>query len=369
MKFSIHCEALLKSLQKVVGAIERRQTQVILSNVLLVLSREQLSISATDLEVELIARLGVDAVEEAGAVTVPAKKLIDICRNVPAESMFNIYSDGGRVVAKTGRSRFALSTLPTDEFPSIQSGPGEVEFAIKQRDLRYLIEKTQFSMAQHDVRYYLNGLLLHIQKGEVHSVATDGHRLAICTLKTDYLDVPSRQIIMPRKGINELVKLLDDSEETVDVSISAQHFCIKTGSVTFTSKLIDGRFPDYEQVVPRGADKTITIEGDLLKRALSRVSVLSNEKFRAVRMQFRENLLRLVANNPEQEEAEEELEISYSQEDLDVGFNVTYLLDVLSHLPAGDVKLILNDASSGLIIESLEDNRCRYIIMPMKLLS
>lgn len=367
MKLSIQREALMKPLQMVAGAVERRQTQAILSNVLLVAHSEYLSITATDLEVELVARVALEGDVVAGRTTVPARKFIDICKNLADNTSLSLEEIDSHVLLRAGRSRFTLSTLPADNFPSIEQGSAELEFSIKEKELRYLIEAAHFSMAQNDVRYYLNGLLFQINAGEIRTVATDGHRLATCHIDNNHLESNGYQVIVPRKGINELMRLLSDSDDTVTVALDKRHLRITADAFSFMSKLIDGRFPDYERVIPKGGDKFIVIERDILRDALSRVSILSNEKYRAVRFQLRPGILKLVANNPEQEEAEEELEVDYAGTELDIGFNVSYLLDILNNVPAGNVQLTLTDAGSSLLISSHEDANRAYVVMPMRL--
>lgn len=365
MDFTVSRETLLKPLQMVAGTVERRQTLPILSNVLLHVENNTLFITGTDLEVELIARIELSRVDTPGETTLPARKFIDICRNLPDQSEISIRCSDGKATIKAGRSKFTLATLSADEFPQLTDAPGEHEFNIAQKDLRYLIETTQFSMAQNDVRYYLNGLLLQITPTAIVSVATDGHRLSLAKKSNEHIRA-EQGLIIPRKGVLELMRLLEDTDDEVTVSITENHFRVAAKDYTYTSKLIDGRFPDYQRVIPKNCDKVLVIEKEILKNALSRVSILSNEKYRGVRFQLRKGLLFIQANNPEQEVAEEELEVKYNQDDLDIGFNVSYLLDVLNNLPTGEVKLSLMDLKSSLLIESLADPQRLYVVMPMR---
>lgn len=366
MKFTIQREELLKPLQMVLGAVERRQTLPILGNVLMVVNSHQLALTATDLEVELVGRVTLNDPADAGTITVPARKLMDICRNLSDQSILDINLDGEKFTIKAGRSRFSLSTLSADDFPNLEDAPGELEFSIKNKELSHLLHCTYFSMAQQDVRYYLNGMLLEIENDLLRSVATDGHRLAVSTVKLA-TNSTEQQFIIPRKGVVELMRLLDDSDDDVAVTITKNHIRVSAKDFTFTSKLIDGRFPDYQRVIPKGGDKQIIFDKDYLKQALTRVSILSNEKYRGVRVSLSNGLLSLAANNPDQEEAEEQLEVDYMGEDLEIGFNVSYILDVLSSIPTGEVRMTLSNPDSSLLLESLADEKSSYVVMPMRL--
>jgi len=369
MKFVISREALLKPLNLAAGVVERRQTLPILANVLLVLNGQRLSITGTDLEVELVGHVALDTTPESqGEVTVPARKLVDICKSLPDGSQLEFALDEQRLVIRSGRSRFALSTLPASDFPSVQDSPGSVELQLKQSDLKRLIERTGFAMAQQDVRYYLNGMLWEVKAGSLRAVATDGHRLAMCTLQRD-IEVANDglQVILPRKGVIELSRLLTDGESSVTIVIGSNHFRANTDSVQFTSKLVDGKFPDYERVLPRTTSKIVFGDREDLRHAFSRASILSNEKYRGVRLSLNSGSLRIVANNPEQEEAEEEVSVDYQGELLEIGFNVSYLLDVLGVLSERSVKLSLSDANSSVLMEEAESGDSVYVVMPMRL--
>lgn len=365
MDFTISRESLLKPLQMVAGAVEKRQTLPVLSNVLMNVSANQLSMTATDLEVELSSRVELSDAVTPGTTTFPARKFIDICRNLPNESLIRVQAEANRAVITSGSSRFTLSTLPAEEFPQLADMPGDQEFNIPQKDLRYLIESTQFAMAQNDVRYYLNGLMLQLNHLGLQAVATDGHRLSMACASS-YQFQAETKLIIPRKGVTELVRLLDDSDETITITITDNHIRAMGDDFTFTSKLIDGRFPDFERVIPKNNDKEILVDKDQLRNVLGRVAILSNEKYRGVRFQFRENCLHIQANNPEQEEAQEELVIDYAREELDIGFNVSYLQDVLASLPNGEIKLALADLKSSLLITSVADKNRTNVIMPMR---
>ena len=365
MKFSIQREDFLKPLQQVIGVVERRQTLPVLGNVLINATRKQIKLTATDLEVELQAQVAIP-VTETGDITLPARKLLDICRTLPEEAQLDISVNKDRALIRSGKSRFTLATLPATEFPVVDKIKSASKISLPQNKLHELIERTAFSMAQQDVRYYLNGLMLEPVKGLLRAVATDGHRLAMCEIKAD-IDTDGEQVIVPRKGVQELHRLLEDTDEAVQVEIGSNHIRITTGELRFTSKLIDGRFPDYTRVIPKNANKQLLVNRDLLRQALTRTSILSNEKYRGIRLDVSENNIKIQAHNPEQEEAIEEIDATYSEEDLVVGFNVTYILDVLNVLDSNDVSVLLSDANSSALINQPGSDDCRYVVMPMRL--
>lgn len=366
MKLSIQREALLEPLQLVIGVVERRQTLPILANVLLKIEDSQLSIAATDLEIELIARTTLsEAVKEMAQVTVPGRKLLDICRTLPEGASIDLQKDKDRLIARSGRSRFILATLPVESFPRFEENPSSLEFTIDQKDLNVLFQRSHFAMAQQDVRYYLNGMLLDLKQGKIRTVATDGHRFAMNGKSTN--TEHSTQVIVPRKGILELLRLLKSEDSQVNVSVSENQLRVHGNDFTFTSKLIDGRFPDYERVMPKEAGKSVILDRDALKEALMRVAILSNEKFRAVRLQLRPGLLHILANNPDQEEAEEILSVDYAGNELDIAFNVNYLLDVLNTVSAGNIKLTFIDANSRMFMEEVDGEDSLFLVMPVQL--
>ena len=366
MKFEALRDTLLKPIQAVAGVVERRQTMPILANVLLTVGDKTLSVTATDLEVELVATVEVE-VKEKGEVTVPARKLLDICRALPEGAKVSLSLERDRVTVKSGRSRFLLATLPAAEFPAVEDIKSQRSVNLPQNKLRQLIEGTQFSMAQQDVRYYLNGLLFELSAKRIRAVATDGHRLAMCDLEADVADLPAQQVIVPRKGVLELQRLLVDSEDPAKVAFGANHVRVELPNLRFTSKLIDGRFPDYERVVPKGGDKDIIADRQVLRDALGRTAILSNEKYRGVRLQLAANRLKVMAHNPEQEEAEDEVEVKYQGVELEIGFNVSYLMDALSALHGEQVRVTLTDSNSSCLIRQPDSEVCRYVVMPMRL--
>ena len=369
MKFVISREALLKPLNLVAGVVERRQTLPILANVMLVLEGNQLSITGTDLEVELVGRVTLDqAPESGGEITVPARKLSDICKSLPDGCNIEFKQDDQRVIVRSGRSRFTLSTLAASDFPNVEDGPGSLNFTVKQGELKRLIDRTSFAMAQQDVRYYLNGMLWEVQQGQLRVVATDGHRLAMCTLSVD-IDASSEgvQVILPRKGVIELARLLMNEMDSVNIVVGSNHIRATTAEFTFTSKLVDGKFPNYERVLPKTITKSVFGARDDLRQAFARTAILSNEKYRGVRLLLSNNNIQIVANNPEQEEAEETVSVDYQGEPLEIGFNVSYILDVLGVLSGERVKFSLSDSNSSVLVEESEESDSQYVVMPMRL--
>lgn len=367
MRFTVSREALLKPLQLVAGVVERRQTLPVLANVLMVLESGQLSLTGTDLEVEIVGRIQIEGESVDGEITVPAKKFLDICKALPDGSVIEFSQDEQKVVVKSGRSRFSLSTLPANDFPAVEEGARDLSFNCPQKDIKELIEKTGFAMAQQDVRYYLNGMLWEIRPQQMRVVTTDGHRLAMCTkdINVDITDV--RQSILPRKGVIELSRLLKDNDDLVEIIIGGSHIRAVTDDYTFTSKLVDGKFPDYERVLPKGGDKIVIGNRAELKNAFARTSILSNEKYRGVRLLLETGKLTVVANNPEQEEAEDQVAVDYNGESLEVGFNVSYLQDVANVISSENLKLTLSDSNSSALIEDPEGSEAVYVVMPMRL--
>ncbi|MGH8495479.1 MAG: DNA polymerase III subunit beta [Gammaproteobacteria bacterium] len=366
MKLSGTREAFLKPLQAVIGVVERRQTMPILANTLIVARRDgSVSFTATDLEVELIASARLD-VEREGEITVPARKLLDICRALPDEAKMTLTLDGEKVSVRSARSRFTLSTLPAAEFPTVDEVEGAQSVELAQTDARRLLEKTHFAMAQQDVRYYLNGLLLEADGRVLRAVATDGHRLALCEVETLSDSKTQSQVIVPRKGVLELQRLLGD-EGNVTMGIGSNHIRVEVGDIRFTSKLVDGRFPEYGRVIPRGPSHKLTADRNVLRQALHRTAILSNEKYRGIRLEVKENGVVIQAHNPEQEEAEEQVEVEYQDEPLEIGFNVNYLLDALGAIDSEQVEVGLTDGSSSCLISEPSSDRYKYVVMPMRL--
>lgn len=365
MKLTAGRESLLKPLQAVIGVVERRQTMPILANVLLVAKDGEVAVTATDLEVELVAVAEV-SVESPGEVTVPGRKLLDICRALPDDAEISISQSGEKLNIKSGRSKFSLTTLPAAEFPTVEDINAGHSVSVSQSVLARLLEKTHFSMAQQDVRYYLNGLLLETGKNVLRAVATDGHRLALCEVELEGKSAPEQQVIVPRKGVLELQRLMSGDGD-LDIELGSNHVRIQLDGIRFTSKLIDGRFPEYERVIPQDTSNALAADRGLFRSALQRTAILSNEKYRGIRLIIREGGMVLQAHNPEQEEAEEELEAEYTGEEIEIGFNVNYLLDALSAIESDEVSLALVDGNSSCLLTEPGKDDCKYVVMPMRL--
>ena len=366
MKFTISREQFLQPLQLVSGAVERRHTLPILSNVLIKVSEDALWLTGTDLEVELISSVKLEGEFIEGEITVPAKKLFDIIRGISEGTDIHFAIEGSKALIRAGRGRYTLSTLSANDYPNLEDWEGEVEFELTCSDLKRLFDSTSFSMAQQDVRYYLNGMSLETEENVIRTVATDGHRLALCRLNYE-TTLPSRQVIIPRKGVLEISRLISEDDKSLKVQIGANHLRIFSNDFIFTSKLVDGRFPDYRRVLPQNGDKEVIASKAVLKEAFSRAAILSNEKFRGVRLNLSSGELKITANNPEQEEAEEIVDVQYQGDDLEIGFNVAYLIDVLNALGTDNVKVSLSDSNASALIEDSTDDSALYVIMPMRL--
>ena len=366
MKFSVNREVLAGPLQQAAGVVERRQTLPILSNLLFRVADGHLEITGTDLEVELIAKVVVN-VEEPGEITASARKMVDICRGLPEEADISFVLADNRLEVRSGRFRSTLSTLPAADFPNSDQASADMTVGLSSSQFKRLLDMTSFAMAQQDVRYFLNGMLIELGDGHIRSVATDGHRLALSDLDQADLSDSVKQVIVPRKGVIELQRLLQEVEGNVNLSLGTAHLCAASDSFTLTTKLIDGKFPDYERVIPKNGERTVLADRQELHQALARTGLFSNEKFRGIRVKLESGQLQLSANNPEQEEAEETISVEYSGDDLEVGFNVSYLQDVLSVLESEKVRMTLQDSNSSAVIEDPEKEDSVYVVMPMKL--
>ena len=366
MRFSLQREVFLKPLAQVVNVVERRQTLPVLANLLVQVQGGQLSLTGTDLEVEMVARSAVDDAQD-GETTIPARKLFEIVRALPDGSKVTVTQTGDKVTVQAGRSRFTLASLPANDFPSIDEVEATERVDVPEAALKELIERTAFAMAQQDVRYYLNGLLFDLRDKSLRCVATDGHRLAMCEAPLETGAQTKRQIIVPRKGVQELQRLLEGGDRKLELEVGRNHIRVKRDDVTFTSKLIDGRFPDYEAVIPIGADREVKIDREAFRASLQRAAILSNEKYRGVRVEISPGQLKINAHNPEQEEAQEELEAETKVDGLAIGFNVNYLLDALSALRDEHVVLLLRDANSSTLVKEAGNDRCRHVVMPLRL--
>ena len=366
-KLQIDRDVLLRPLQSVTGVVERRQTLPILANVLIEAKAGSLSLLATDLEIQVTSSIASDAIADEFSVTVSAKKLHDILRALPEGTSMTLDQQESRLQLKAGSSRFNLQTLPAGDFPRVAaSQPATAEISMPQKDLRKLLSLTQYAMAQQDIRYYLNGMLLVVSGTELTLVATDGHRLALTTriLSDNYTRT---EVILPRKAVLELSRLLADSDEPVLVALHGTQVRFSFGGIELTSKVVDGKFPDYGRVIPSGYDRRFGLNRIRLQQALQRAAILSNEKFRGVRWVVSSGSLRIVCTNTEQEEAEEELEIPYQGDGLDIGFNLTYLQDVLNSVDADQIECSFGDANTSMLVTLPGKTEFKYVVMPMRI--
>jgi len=365
MIFEINRETLLRPLSQVTNIVERKQTLPILSNVHMKLENGLLSFTSTDLEIEIVASVDMDN-GTAGEVTVGARKLLDITRALPEGSVLSFTRDKGKVVVKSGSSKFVLHTLPAEEFPRIQDQTWEGELRVDGDAIKQLIDRTAFAMANQDVRYYLNGLFLAMEGGKLTAVATDGHRLAKSEISDDGFDAKF-EIIVPRKAVQEISRLLADGSNDIAVSINSNHIMFEVSDLCFTSKLIEGRFPDYKNVIPIGQNVHINMDRQAFRTALQRASILTNDKFKGIRMEIKPGELTIVANNPEQEEAYERIDIDYDGEPINIGFNVAYMLDALGALDSDTVQIGLTDNTSSSLIQEPGNDATIYVVMPMRI--
>ncbi|HEX7043691.1 MAG TPA: DNA polymerase III subunit beta [Burkholderiales bacterium] len=366
MQVELEREKVLKPLTMVAGVVERRQTLPILSYMLLRTDGDGVSLTGTDLELEMVCRVP-GGVEKAGEVTVPARKLFDICRALPEGSKITLSRQGERVVVKSGRSRFTLSSLPVADFPKVETGSFKEAVVLPASRLKRILERTAFCMAQQDVRYYLNGLYLENEGTRLRAVATDGHRMAIADTECEGAAGETLQVIVPRKAVLEISRLVGETSDPIRLEISANHIRLTLAEATFTSKLIDGKFPDYTRVIPLQQSKQVPLDRQAFREAMGRVAILANEKYRGIRLNLETGKLLLSAHNPEQEEAVEEVETSYQGEGLEIGFNVTYLLEAAGAIDGNEVVLGLNDPNSSCTLRAPGQADAQYIIMPMRL--
>jgi DNA polymerase-3 subunit beta len=361
-------DVLLKPLQAVSGIVEKRNTLPILSNVLIERQADRLNLLATDLEIQVMTGFGCDkAAAESSQITVSARKLQDILRALPDDAQTTLEVQPNRLQVRSGKSRFTLQTLPAEDFPRLApAGDGGTTVTLPQRALRALFLLVQYAMAQQDIRYYLNGLLIALDEGRLKMVATDGHRLAYASRALDGA-TGKAEVILPRKAVLELVKLLSDSDDPVTMEMSSSQVRFSFGDIQLISKVIDGKFPDYERVIPTNYDKQFLIQRPVLLAALHRAAILSNEKFRGVRWMLGAGSLSISCTNNEQEEAQDELDIDYGGEAIDIGFNINYVLDVLTNVQAESVQCAFGDANSSMLMTLPDDADFRYVVMPMRI--
>jgi len=366
MNIKIDRELLLKPLGNVSGIVEKRHALPILSNLLLESNQGKLKFTATDLEMQISTHIETELSDDF-QITVSAKKLFDITRALPEHSKIDIQIEENKVMVKAKKSRFNLQTLPSQDYPVMKKDEKDnVELQIPQKDFKALLKQVDFSMAQQDIRYYLNGLLIEVKENNMNIVGTDGHRLSFTSLE---LKTPSQpaQVIVPRKTIVELVKLLKDTDDPLEISFSGNQVHFKFNDIDMITKIIDGKFPDYSRVIPEGHINTFNINRALLLDSMLRASILSNDKYRGIRMVVEENNLKLVSNNSEQEQAEEELEIDYKGEKIDIGFNVTYLIDVLTNIQSDQLTIAFKDSASSCLVTIPNDEKYKYVVMPMRI--
>ena len=371
MDIIVQREALLKPLQAVSGVVEKKQTLPILSNVLLTIKDNNLLLTGTDLEIELIGFVRIESKTLEGSTTVSARKLFDICRTLPEGSMLRLSIEKNYLVVRAGDSCFMLNTLPPQDFPNLEESAYPIEFQVKQTHLKNLLTKTCFAMGQQDVRHYLNGAFLDIGSNTIKCVAADGHRLALMTVQDDNIGNVEARVILPRKSVLELVRLLaSDHEENVSIYIGESRFRIVLPDYIFTSKLINAQYPDYNRLIPSGTAVAIG-DRETIKHALTRASILSNEKFRGVRFQLETSRLRITANNSDQEQAEEAVTLDYAGNQMEIGFNVAYLLDVVSTINTKNIRCAFTGPNDGVLIEPEANDHhpysSLYVVMPMRL--
>ena len=361
-------EMLLRPLQSVTGIVERRHTLPILSNVMMESHGGNFSFTATDLEIQVLAQAEASGQENDFAITVSAKKFQDILRALPDGTKISLDWKENRLQVKAGKSRFQLQTLPAEDFPKLSPlEDANSSIKIPQKLFKHLLNQVQYAMAQQDIRYYLNGMLLVIGDNEIKVIATDGHRLSFASAKLDQSELPSQEVILPRKTVVELMRLLSDSDDEIELVIGKNQVKFSFSNITVTSKIVDGKFPDFNRVIPTGYSNHFTIDRLTLLQAMQRAAILSNEKFRGVRLVLTNGSLKVICTNTEQEEAEEELEIDYAGQPLDIGFNVTYLVDVLNNIDNSQVVCSFGDATSSGLLTIPGNDQFKYVVMPMRI--
>jgi DNA polymerase-3 subunit beta len=363
INLTIQRETILQGLQLVAGIVDKRSSMPILANALFEISQDSLKITATDLEIELTAIIPLENIIDTGRFTMPVRKVMDICKSLPDETWVEIEADEKKLTITCNNSAFSLVTLPAEDFPDLDNKQNTNEFNLNCNQLFNLIESVSFSMAQQDIRYYLNGMLLEITNNHVRTVATDGHRLALSQLnKTFTFD---QKIIVPRKAVLELHRLMHLNKHDLDVSMEANHLRVVTSDFIFITKLIDGRYPDYERVIPKPSEKQIIIARGLLKLALQRAGILANEKYHGVKITVKDNKFIIHTHNAEQEQAHEELDVEYSGPEITSGYNLQYLLDILNVVADDYIKIIFANEKNSILIET-NDKHTTYVVMPMR---
>jgi DNA polymerase-3 subunit beta len=369
MNMTIQKDLLLPALQQVIGAIERRQTLPILGNFLFEFSETNLKITATDLEIELINNISIDKVEKEGSFTLPARKFLDICRSLPDGAEICLRAEGDQLIILSDRSKFTLTTLPASDFPRVECLREPNVILIEQNKFKYIIQNVSFAMAQQDVRYYLNGMLLEVDSSSLCAATTDGHRLALCKYFFESKLNEVKQVIIPRKGIFEIQRLLYDNNSITRIEIDNNHIKVDIGSVQITSKLIDGKFPDYKRVIPDSSDKFIKINRDLFRQALTRSAIISNEKFKGARFIFSMNLVSIETKNNENENSKQDIDVDFNGNELIIGFNILYLLDIVNIIKDEYLTLELRTSETSCVVHYIDKlgMNCTYVVMPMRI--
>ena len=360
-------DKVLAALQSVAGIVERRHTLPILANVLIRKTGASLQLTASDLEIQIRTTAELQGDTGDFTTTVGARKLIDILRTMPADQTVSLESNASKVILKGGKSKFTLQTLPAEDFPLVQEaatfGP---MFSVPQKTLKDLLSQVAFAMAVHDIRYYLNGILFVAEGRQLSLVATDGHRLAFASATLD-IEVPRQEVILPRKTVLELQRLLSDAEGAIDMQFANNQAKFSFGGMEFVTKLVEGKFPDYNRVIPKNHRNSITLGRAALLATLQRTAILTSDKFKGVRLSVEPGCLRVASNNAEQEEAVDELDIDYGGDTIEIGFNVTYLIDALSNMGQDMVKLELSDGNSSALFTIPDNATFKYVVMPMRI--
>jgi len=360
-------DKFLGVLQSVAGIVERRHTLPILANVLIRKTGSQLQFTTSDLEIQIRTNAELDGDQGDFTTTVGARKLIDVLRSMPSDQTVSLESSQNKLILKGGKSRFTLQTLPAEDFPLVQEAAsfGPV-FSVPQKVLKELLNQVSFAMAVHDIRYYLNGILFVAEGKQLSLVATDGHRLAFSSATLD-VEVPKQEVILPRKTVLEMQRLLSDKEGAIEMQFAGNQAQFSFEGMEFVTKLVEGKFPDYNRVIPKNHKNIITLGREPLLRSLQRTAILTSEKFKGVRLNIEPGTLRVASNNAEQEEAVDELDIDYGGDSIEIGFNVTYLIDALNNMNQDMVKIELSDSNSSALLTIPDNAAFKYVVMPMRI--
>ena len=360
-------ENIVAALQSVVGIVERRHTLPILANVMIQKTPQSVQLTSSDLEIQIRTEADLGGDSANFTTTVGARKLMDILRSMPSDQMVSLESQQNKLILKSGKSRFTLQTLPAEDFPLVQESPNfGPMFSIPQKTLKELLHQVSFAMAVHDIRYYLNGILFVAEGKQLSLVATDGHRLAY-TSATLEVEVPKQEVILPRKTVLELLRLLSDKEGMIDMQFANNQAKFKFEGKEFVTKLVEGKFPDYNRVIPKNHKNAVTLGRVTLLNTLQRTAILTSDKFKGVRINLDTSMLRVAASNAEQEEAVDEIEVDYNGDSIEIGFNVTYLIDVLTNMSQDMVRMELADSNSSVLVTMAENPNFKYVVMPMRI--